>query len=272
MTYGYTTPRASPTTRSVSTSSPSSGWAGGSSLRCASTIPKGSSTSCPTFGARVSARSVATSTSWNSESIRSEEWRSEERARRRRLTRHIESANSVPVIRDTPRIDDRDGEDVVVSVAWFPSGEYEEAIRRWPSLAEDWADVAHSDYCTRLDGNIKWMRGQGVPIRARARSDRRRAAGSPPPARRRCRARDHGPAREWAPAGQSLHCSAAPHAATVLGCSPWCCQAAAMTASQRGHLRVMVIALSWSLVAGCARLRVGVLALGVRVIAVMCRD
>jgi hypothetical protein len=55
------------------------------------------------------------------------------------------------VIRDTPRIDDRDGDDVVVSVAWFPSGEYEEAIRHWPSLAEDWAAVAHSDYCTRLD-------------------------------------------------------------------------------------------------------------------------
>jgi len=70
------------------------------------------------------------------------------------------------VIRDTPRIDDRVGEDVVVSVARFPSGEYEKAIRRWPSLAEDWSDVAHSDYCTRLDGTIKWMRGQGVPIRA----------------------------------------------------------------------------------------------------------
>ena len=53
-----------------------------------------------------------------------------------------------------------------MSLAWFPSGEYEEAIRRWPSLAEDWADVPHGDYCARLDGNIKWMRSQGVPIRA----------------------------------------------------------------------------------------------------------
>jgi SEC-C motif len=26
--------------------------------------------------------------------------------------------------------------------------------------------VPHSDYCARLDGNIKWMRSQGVPIRA----------------------------------------------------------------------------------------------------------
>jgi len=95
-----------------------------------------------------------------------EAWRSEEQTRGRRLARLIESANSVPILRDTPGVDDRDGEDVAVSIAWFPSGEYEEAIRRWPSLAEDWADVAHSDYSARLDGNIKWMRSQGVPIRA----------------------------------------------------------------------------------------------------------
>ena len=95
-----------------------------------------------------------------------EDWRSQEQTRRRRLARLIESANSDPVIRDTPRVDERDREDVAVSIAWFPSGEYEEAIRRWPSLAEDWADVAHSDYSARLDGNIKWMRSQGVPIRA----------------------------------------------------------------------------------------------------------
>jgi hypothetical protein len=71
-----------------------------------------------------------------------------------------------PVIRDTPRPDDSVAEDLVVSLAWFPSGEYEDAIRRWPSLAEDWADVPHSDYCARLDGNIKWMRSNGMPIRA----------------------------------------------------------------------------------------------------------
>ena len=26
--------------------------------------------------------------------------------------------------------------------------------------------MPHGDYCARLDGNIKWMRSQGVPIRA----------------------------------------------------------------------------------------------------------
>jgi tetratricopeptide (TPR) repeat protein len=95
-----------------------------------------------------------------------EQWRSEERIRPRRLARLNQFANSVPGIRDTPRVDDRDREDVAVSIAWFPSGEYEEAIHRWPSLGEDWGEVAHSDYSARLDGNIKWMRSQGVPVRA----------------------------------------------------------------------------------------------------------
>jgi tetratricopeptide (TPR) repeat protein len=95
-----------------------------------------------------------------------EAWRSEEQARRRRLARMTQFANSVPVIRDTPRADDPERDDVVVSLAWFPSGDYEKAIQRWPSLAEDWADVPHSDYCARLDGNIKWMSSHGMPIRA----------------------------------------------------------------------------------------------------------
>ncbi|MBV9168089.1 MAG: SEC-C domain-containing protein [Solirubrobacterales bacterium] len=95
-----------------------------------------------------------------------EEWGSEERMRHLRDVRLIESANFVPVIRDTPPEGERDREDVAVSIAWFPAGQYEEAIRRWPSLAEDWANVPHDDYSARLDGNIKWMRSQGVPIRA----------------------------------------------------------------------------------------------------------
>lgn len=95
-----------------------------------------------------------------------EEWRSEEQARRRRLARMTEFVDSVPVIRHAPDSDDPVAEDAVVSLAWFPSGEYEDAIRRWPSLAEGWADVPHGEYCARLDGNIKWMRSHGVPIRA----------------------------------------------------------------------------------------------------------
>ena len=94
-----------------------------------------------------------------------EHWSSEAQERKRRPARMIEpSAGSMRVIGDTLGSDEH--EDVVVSLAWFPAGEYEEAIQRWPSLAEDWADVAHNDYCARMDGNIKWMRSQGMPIRA----------------------------------------------------------------------------------------------------------
>lgn len=55
---------------------------------------------------------------------------------------------------------------VAVAMAWFPSGEYEKAIELWESLAEDWAGVAHPDYCRRMDGHIKWMRAHGVHVRA----------------------------------------------------------------------------------------------------------
>jgi tetratricopeptide (TPR) repeat protein len=79
------------------------------------------------------------------------EWSSEGRARKRPLARLIEAGNFTLPAPDR----DPEREELVVSLAWFPSGEYEEAIRRWRSLAEDWADVAHSDYCVRLDGNIK---------------------------------------------------------------------------------------------------------------------
>jgi tetratricopeptide (TPR) repeat protein len=95
-----------------------------------------------------------------------EEWRSDESAERRRQAQLTKFMTSVPVLREPPRVDEPLHEDIAVSLAWFPSGEYEAAIRRWPGLAEDWADVPHSEYCSRLDGNIKWMRGQGVPIRA----------------------------------------------------------------------------------------------------------
>jgi hypothetical protein len=56
------------------------------------------------------------------------QWSSEEQAQKRRLARLIEAGNfRLP----TP---DRERErvEVVVSLAWFPSGEYEEAVKRWP--------------------------------------------------------------------------------------------------------------------------------------------
>jgi tetratricopeptide (TPR) repeat protein len=73
-----------------------------------------------------------------------EEWRSQERTRGRLLAPIVESATSPPVIGDAPRVGERDGEEVAVCTAWFPSGEYEETIRRWPSLARG------------LGGRIPW--------------------------------------------------------------------------------------------------------------------
>jgi hypothetical protein len=51
-------------------------------------------------------------------------------------------------------------------MAWFPDDEYEKAIGRWGSLAEDWAEVPHADYCRRMDGHVKWLRAHGVQVRA----------------------------------------------------------------------------------------------------------
>jgi hypothetical protein len=69
----------------------------------------------------------------------------------------------------SPKVDEEwlhPGGAVAVSLAWFPAGEYEKAIDRWESLAEDWAGVAHDDYSRRLDGHIKWMRANGVSVSA----------------------------------------------------------------------------------------------------------
>ncbi len=70
---------------------------------------------------------------------------------------------AAPEVGEEPRIG---GADVAVAVAWFPAGEYEKAIERWESLAEDWAGVAHADYCRRMDGHAKWMWAHGVQVRA----------------------------------------------------------------------------------------------------------
>lgn len=68
----------------------------------------------------------------------------------------------------TPEVgeESRRGGAISVAMAWFPGGEYEKAIARWQSLAADWAEVPHPEYCRRMDGHIKWMRAHGVQIRA----------------------------------------------------------------------------------------------------------
>jgi len=58
------------------------------------------------------------------------------------------------------------GSGIEVATAWFPAGEYENAIEHRPNLAELWADVAHADYSRRMDGHMKWSRAQGLIVRS----------------------------------------------------------------------------------------------------------
>ena len=54
-----------------------------------------------------------------------EDWRSQARTRSRRMARLIDAANSIPVIRDTRSVHERDSDELAVSISWFPTGEYE---------------------------------------------------------------------------------------------------------------------------------------------------
>jgi tetratricopeptide (TPR) repeat protein len=58
------------------------------------------------------------------------------------------------------------GSGTALAISWFPSGEYEAALERWPDLTEIWSDVPHTVYSGRMDGHIKWMRQHGVIVRA----------------------------------------------------------------------------------------------------------
>jgi hypothetical protein len=58
------------------------------------------------------------------------------------------------------------GRGIATSLAWFPVEDYDEAITRWPSLAEDWADHPHDEYCRRLQWELLRLSNHGVPMRA----------------------------------------------------------------------------------------------------------
>jgi tetratricopeptide (TPR) repeat protein len=93
-------------------------------------------------------------------------WRARERKRDPLFDLHEALHDAVPPGDAPLSPGHRDGEEIPVALAWFPAGEYERAIDRWPDLAEDWIEVPHVEYCRRIDGHIKWMRSRGVPVRA----------------------------------------------------------------------------------------------------------
>ena len=49
-----------------------------------------------------------------------------------------------------------DGDEIgVVALAWFPARDYAEALRRSPSLAEDWASCPHDEYCRTIGAKLR---------------------------------------------------------------------------------------------------------------------
>jgi hypothetical protein len=59
----------------------------------------------------------------------------------------------------------RCGDGIATTLACFPAGDYDDAVARWPSLAEDWHDVAHDEYCRRFQRELLRLSGHGVPMR-----------------------------------------------------------------------------------------------------------
>src|SRR4051795_99690 len=79
------------------------------------------------------------------------QWRARERKRDPLFDLHEALHDAVPPGDAPLPPGQRDGEQTAVALAWFPAGEYERAIDRWPDLAEDWTEVAHVEYCRRID-------------------------------------------------------------------------------------------------------------------------
>jgi SEC-C motif len=59
----------------------------------------------------------------------------------------------------------RRGERVATTLAWFPAGDYDDALARWPSLADDWLGVPHEEYCRRFQRELLRLSSYGVPMR-----------------------------------------------------------------------------------------------------------
>jgi len=47
------------------------------------------------------------------------------------------------------------GETIALALAWFPADQYAAALERWPSLAGEWGDVPHADYCLHMEADLR---------------------------------------------------------------------------------------------------------------------
>lgn len=62
----------------------------------------------------------------------------------------------------------RQGGSVAVGSAWFPPGEYVDALVRWPELGELWEGIPYEEYVQRFEATLRGWRGRGVhgrPVR-----------------------------------------------------------------------------------------------------------
>ena len=49
-----------------------------------------------------------------------------------------------------------------IAMAWFPQGELEKALARWPGFVERWEIKDHADYCRRVDDELRVMTSHGI--------------------------------------------------------------------------------------------------------------
>ena len=56
----------------------------------------------------------------------------------------------------------RQGATVELAVGWFPEGDYAEALERWESLRELWAEIDHREYCRRMEATLRGWSLRGL--------------------------------------------------------------------------------------------------------------
>jgi tetratricopeptide (TPR) repeat protein len=75
---------------------------------------------------------------------------------------------------------------VALAISWFPADEFNQALRTWPELSEDWDSTSYSDYTHRLERHLHTMAAAGpadlwiAPIHLEPFQDWCHAAGRDP--------------------------------------------------------------------------------------------
>ncbi len=67
-------------------------------------------------------------------------------------------------MRSRGRAPNRQERGIRVAIAWFPVAEYEQALAKWPELAEDWETVPHAEYCRHIEADMRRLTAHGVLV------------------------------------------------------------------------------------------------------------